>query len=285
MVCGTRSKRRRRRTWKGTKDTPPTLKNKQALPLPEINPSKFWHLYSTVGPQGVWTITSTREAHFSLRDEKGLVARTFVAEHLPRELDQGFMLSPVFMSGSHANALVGFTPQSRALFLFNVRIGSAAQRQRARDAENKVKEIMELVNKYAGDRNAYRSYEKPEVIQKMRADLADVPKLALDEFVRRAERAPKDLRAKRKVSSRSFAGQVAGIREALIKGLKDTADEAASLEITTRIDTPDMIHDAVVDKSLHESTLASGITRYAVMICKAAKSCGKRMLWVAASLP
>ena len=240
----------KRKKWKGNTNTPPVLANKQPLPIPELRPMSFWHLYSTVGPDAQWTITATRDAHFSLHDKSGKVARTFISEHLPRELDPGKMISPVFQSSNDPHTLFAFAPQSRKLFLLGLKIGSEAQRQQARDAEQKTKDTMALVKKYASDRNLYRSYEKPEVIKKMRADLAHVPKSALDEFVRRAERAPKDIRAKRKVSERSFNGQIAGIREALLKQLKPASDLAASLNVKQSIQTPDMIHDAITDASL-----------------------------------
>ena len=72
------------------------------------------------------------------------------------------------------------------------------ERQQAQEVENKVKETMALVNKYASDKKGYRSFDKPEIIAKMRAELAHVPKVALDKFIKRAQRAPKDIRAQRK---------------------------------------------------------------------------------------
>jgi hypothetical protein len=160
------------------------------------------------------------------------------------------MLSPVIRTGTDPRSLFIFTPQGRKLFLFDLKIGMNPERQQAQEAESKVKETMALVNKYAGDKKGYRSFDKPEVIAKMRAELAHVPKVALDKFIKRAQRAPKDIRAQRKVSSRSFANEVAGIREALVKGLKASSDLAATLSIKHEISMPAMIHDTIADDAL-----------------------------------
>ena len=92
---------------------------------PRADLTPFWHLYSAVGPNGDWSIASTREAKFSLLDDSGNILRTWEPRHLPRELNAGKMIPPRFLAGADAERMVAFAPQSRALFRFRIVIGSA----------------------------------------------------------------------------------------------------------------------------------------------------------------
>ena len=232
---------------------PPTLANGSPLPIGDILNLDMWHLYSAVGPQGAWSISATREAKFNLHDETGRTARTFLPDHLPKELDSGKMIAPVFQAGSTPDRLFGFAPEGEEMFLFNLQMGTLAERDAAAQAQGEMEAVMRRVKGIANDRRSYKSYGNKDVLARMKQDLAAVPAKELQAFIDRCSKLPGELRAKRKRDSRWFGKQVEAIRVAMLDQVKPAADRAASLSIETTVSLPAMIHHAIADQRLQKA--------------------------------
>ena len=194
-------------TWKCAKDATPTVGGR-AVSVPEMTTIPFWHLYSAVGPQGQWSIASTRDAKFSPFDDKGVLLRTWEPRHLPRELDPGSMIPPSFIAANDPDRVLAFAPQSRALFMFRIAIGSQQVRDRARQAELANLDAMNRIRGELRNTKNYGNYSKNDYLDAFIADIGAVPAELRQELRERMARVPQERRAGRKrdiVSSKPWS--------------------------------------------------------------------------------
>ncbi len=246
-------------TWQAAEDAddPVDARTGRDIEVPDLLDRGMWHLYSTVGPDGAWSVLGAREAHFLLLDETGSVLRRFEERHLPSELDQGQEIPPTLLAGRNPNRMVLFTPQARAAFVMRLEIGDAATRQRARDLGARNRRIMTTIRSELRNTRNYRNYGDQEYRAAFAERIAGVPEDLLGELLQRMSRIPAERRAGRRRDFRFFGHIVERIEQRLFELSVDVFDAAVNLDEQLRIDVDAMISDMIAEPDLGVLYLAA----------------------------
>ncbi len=234
--------------WK-SKTPPALLKDREGLMSKRVN-LNMWHLYSAVGPNGRWAITGTRDAQFNLHDENGNILRLFRPVDLPKALDPGQQIPLQVVTGNDPNRLVLYAPQSKKIFLYRLKIGSKAERDRARRLQEENAQVISTIQSELKNTKNYGNYGKEDYIQAFGRKISAVPSDLHKELLDKMRRIPAERRAKRKRDYRFFEGLVGDIRLRMIEEDRAAVDAAVGLIPENTVDLPDLICDVEVDPEL-----------------------------------
>lgn len=250
VVVQNRTRPDRTQTWKGADEAVPNHNGRPVTP-PELTPLAFWHLYSAIGPRGQWAIAGTREAKFTLYDQAGTPLRTWEPRHLPGALSPGKMIPPYIQSGNAADRMVAFAPQSRRLFVFEIRIGSQADRDAAAEAQATNRRLMRRITDELRNTRNYGNYGNRDYLDAFGRDIAEVPDDFRRELIERMNRVPAERRAGRKRDYRFFQSLVDRIDRVLFQEDQALLDRAVGLSTQREIELDAMVHNGEADPNLN----------------------------------
>ncbi len=209
----------------------------------------FWHLYSTVGPAGKWTILGTRETRFMLLDENGNLMREFDSSQLPIELDVGDMIPPHIITSNDPERILIFSPQGKSLFVFKIKFGTPEQIETARLAENINQASEKIVREEFSNSKNFKKWGDQNYVQDFFSKLV-APSGTFDWMRKEMAAIAQHIRAKRTRDWRHAGPLFERFKNELYQEDKAILDAALSFSQESRIDVPAIISDAEASPDL-----------------------------------
>ena len=205
-----------------------------------------WELYALVGPAGAWTITSGRGATFALRDEQGAVLRVFTPAQMPEAIAAARgLIPPLYLAGLSPNRLVLAKPETRGIYLMDLRLGTPAQRAAARNARQENEENARKLDTELRNTKNYPLWT-PEYVEAFMAGIT-APTAAKKLMAERMQRVPAEKRAGRTRKYTWLVGDFETFKQLQFEEDRAIFEAAVTLEQRRAISLPAILCDAKVD--------------------------------------
>ncbi|TVR08429.1 MAG: hypothetical protein EA401_13945, partial [Planctomycetota bacterium] len=238
------------RSWSAADEHELPYVNGRPIDDPPLLRVPFWHLYSTVGPDGEWAIAGAREPRISLFDDEGKILRSWDERGLPDALQAGDEIPVHVVPSRDPRRILTFAPQRQSFIVYDLIIGDAATRRQARELSEKYDQLIRTIREEVRNRRNYRNYGDQDYLDAFAERISDVPEDLRDNLISRMSRVPAERRAGRRRDHRFFSSQIEDIEERLFQIGTPVFDAAAGMEEVTRLNVDALICDAAVDERL-----------------------------------
>jgi len=208
-----------------------------------------WELYAAVGPRGKWTITCARGCRFAIRDDKGAILRIVEPFHLPADVVTGHaLLTPIFLTGEPENLFVLAKPETCSLYVFELSIGTPAERAAALVIEEKNRQALAIVDAEWKDAKKYGQWDDKYVQEFV--DNLEASERAKTIVADKMKRMAAERRAGRKRNYNWLKPALDDFKKALCEEGRSISEKALSLKVRRHIALPAMLCDAKTDIAL-----------------------------------